>query len=925
VSPAPAQIGAYTIERELGRGGMGVVYLGHDPRLDRKVAIKALPEDLADDPERLARLEREAKTLASLNHPNVAGIYGVEEHDGGQYLVLEFVEGETLAGRLDRGSLPVDEAIDIAVQIAAGVEAAHDAGVVHRDLKPGNVIVTPDGQAKVLDFGLARVDEAGAPASGSSMSPTLTSPAQHSPTIPGVILGTAAYMSPEQARGRPVDKRTDIWSFGVVLFEMLTGLRPFHGETVSDSIGAILHKPLDLDRLPPAAPPRVRRVIERCRVRDRRERLRDIGDARLELSTSDALPDPERSASGRLGVAAALIVAIVALGVGLLGGRQLAPSGEARLEGPLHIAIPTNTAGYIDRDPDTPSFDIAPDGSAIAYIGVEDMGSEASRTAVVYLRRLDSAEARRLRGTEHARSVSFSPSGRQLAVTLSAPEAQGERIVRLTVDGGPALPMIVDDGGAWNSRGATPWLDEETIVVSSSDLLRLYRVDVSDRRPQLIVDLSEALPDLIFAAQAHSVGDGRHVLFWGVRRREGLEPEAAIYHLDAETGEVRMALDNAAGGVVMRESGHIVFTRADTLCVAPIDLSSFEVGGPIVAVMPDHAGETYRVSNKGDIIYSSTRSEPARRRIMTVDRGGNLEPLVGLQRDFGAELRVSPEGDRVAVTLANPNPVVHVIDIATGFMRPVTRSDEAAIEPMWTPDGRIVYNRIQSLRDQRHYVVDIDGDGDATPLVTGAAESWWSENVSFTPDGAFAVMLRRSGRDASGDLYLVDLSGSAEPLPVVDSATSEMGPALSPDGTLLAYLTDVSGVPTVSVQPFDPDDPSAPQRARIVSQMESTGVFWSPSGDEVFWVERRYGEWAALMGATVSMEDGLAVGPPTEIVSRADAPFHITYGSLPVHIMPDGERFVFVEDAAEQQRPTHLNLILNWADEVSERIAAAAD
>ncbi|MFG0273557.1 MAG: serine/threonine-protein kinase, partial [Phycisphaerales bacterium] len=311
-------VGHYELVEEVGRGGMGVVFLARDTRLDRRVAIKALPDHLATDPDRLARFEREAKTLAQLNHQHVAGIYGIEEHEGARYLVLEFVEGETLADRLDRGPIDPDEAVEIAGQIANGVAAAHDAGVIHRDLKPANIRITPEGVVKVLDFGLARHDEG---ASGSSVSPdaaTLTSPVQHSPTSPGVILGTAAYMSPEQARGRRVDKRTDTWSFGVVLYEMLTGASPFLGETATDSIGAILHKDPDLSRLPSTTPRGVRRVLARCLDRDKERRYRDLGDVRIELEAAldEPVVEPAQAGRGRFSIGGAVAVAVVAIAIG---------------------------------------------------------------------------------------------------------------------------------------------------------------------------------------------------------------------------------------------------------------------------------------------------------------------------------------------------------------------------------------------------------------------------------------------------------------------------------------------------------------------------------------------------------------------------------------------------------------------------------
>ncbi|MHC5005024.1 MAG: protein kinase domain-containing protein, partial [Planctomycetota bacterium] len=422
MSPAPAQLGPYTIDRELGRGGMGVVYLGHDTRLDRRVAVKVLPEHLAQDPDRLARFEREARTLAQLNHPNVAGIHGVEEHEGARYLILEYVEGETLADRLDRGPLPMDEAVQIATRIAAGVEAAHEAGVIHRDLKPGNVIVTPEGQAKVLDFGLARCEDPSSSSSASAESeqPTLTSPAaQRSPTMPGVLLGTAAYMSPEQARGRRVDKRTDIWSFGVILYEMLTGHGPFFGETVSDSIGAVLHKDVDLERLPKATPPRVRRVLRRCLERDPAKRLRDIGDAALELADARAFGEEADAAAPRMPlVALGTLLAGLVIGAGaILLLRPASPVVEtsAPLLEPRHFSIELPESAPLAPPSAFPFgagrrvFDISPDGRTLLYTALV-----GGRTHL-YTRDMATGEVQPVPGGGDGFDAVFSPDGRDIA------------------------------------------------------------------------------------------------------------------------------------------------------------------------------------------------------------------------------------------------------------------------------------------------------------------------------------------------------------------------------------------------------------------------------------------------------------------------------------------------------------------------------
>lgn len=394
------RVGPFEVLREVGRGGMGVVYLARDTRLDREVAIKALPEHLASDRSRLERFEREAKTLAGLSHPNVAGIHGVEEQGGSRYLVLEYVDGETLADRLDRGPLPVDDAVEYAVQIAAGVEAAHEAGVIHRDLKPANIKITPDGEAKVLDFGLARVEEAGS-STGALDSPTMTQRPQHSPTIEGAILGTAAYMSPEQARGRRVDKRTDIWSFGVLLYEMLVGASPFHGETATDSIGAVLHKDLDVQRLPSETPAHVRRVLDRCLVRDKNLRYRDIGDVRVELLTPSAPATTTTPAPGRARtlVGVMSVVSAICVGLALLMWMRAGASMPTQTASAARLAFPVSLLrDGAPRTGDSRDFALSSDGTRLVVSAT--VGSERG----LWLRSLASDTALLLPGTEGASS-----------------------------------------------------------------------------------------------------------------------------------------------------------------------------------------------------------------------------------------------------------------------------------------------------------------------------------------------------------------------------------------------------------------------------------------------------------------------------------------------------------------------------------------
>ncbi|MEL7473307.1 MAG: protein kinase, partial [Planctomycetota bacterium] len=549
-----ARIGPYEVDRELGRGGMGVVYLARDARLDRAVAIKALPEHLASDPARLERFEREAKTLAGLSHPNVAGIHGVEEQDGARYLVLEFVDGETLADALDRGPLSVDDAIDYAVQIAAGVEAAHEAGVIHRDLKPANIKLTPDGVAKVLDFGLARVEES---ASSTGLdSPTMTTPPpQHSPTIEGAILGTAAYMSPEQARGRRVDRRTDIWSFGVVLYEMLVGASPFHGETAGDSIGAVLHKQFDLDQLPPSTPSNVRRVLERCLERDKNERYRDIGDVRIELTRAEpaaARAEPQPARRGRawwaLGCAGVLVAALAAMSQWVLG-REGSEGGASVVR--LAITPPPDASLRLSGDLGGPAV-VSRDGARVAFVATRE--GESRR---VWLRDLDATEAVELPGTDQALFPFWSPDNRHIGFITP-----GALMKHDTVSG--ATTRICESG---QGRGGA-WTDDGRIIFAPYFRGGLVVVDADGGEPEPLTTLDDDLhtshrwPTMIPGAD--------RFLYLAVSARPNEQGNNGVYLASlSDPGNPKRVMPSDYGAVYA--DGHLVFVRDGALLARPFD------------------------------------------------------------------------------------------------------------------------------------------------------------------------------------------------------------------------------------------------------------------------------------------------------------------------------------------------------------------
>jgi len=892
-----AKIGPYTITRELGRGGMGVVYLGRDTRLDRDVAIKALPEHLASDPDRLARFGREAKTLAQLNHPNVAGIYGIEEHEGARYLVLEYVEGETLAQRLDRGALPPDEATDFAIQIAEGVEAAHEAGVIHRDLKPGNVIVTPDGKAKVLDFGLARAEESSSSTSFSPTDPTITSPANHSPTMPGVILGTAAYMSPEQARGRKVDKRTDIWSFGVMLYEMLTGASPFIGETVSDSIGAVLHKEVNLDLLPPATPANTRRLIRRCLMRDRTRRLQSIGDARVELLDVEEEPATPGGSPGAARRTRAFPW-LLAGGLGMVGGAllwalvtQVATSADAWGRSSVvrsWIPLPegkTLSAGN--------SVAISRDGSMLALsVGLDE-------NAQIYLRRLDEFEMEPIPGTEGAQAPFFSPDGEQLGFLA------GGRLKKVLLRGtGRQVSVLCDaqvsGSGAWDRNG---W------IYFTSSLGRLARVREDGGTPQELGNAGD-----VYHVSALPEGRGILLTIRTPEAQSNRKDTCRIAVLSPDARTVKPVLD---GGYNARylSSGQLVFIRSGALFAVPFDLDSLEASSSPISVQPEvwtdsvWAIARYDVSLDGTLAYIDG-GDAAR----TVPTWINLEtreeqPLPippGVYNTFN----LSPDGTQLAIQNASgAKDQIYIYDANRGTFTRLTE-DGANVYPAWSHDGREVF--FASSRDGKGYLLyrqPVDGSAPATRLLTDEQEAimeteqHWPSSV--TPDGNYLLAFSWAHPTRGGDLWKVPLDGSGGPEVVLATPANEVIPQVSPDGKWLAYLSDQYGDYQIMVRPF----PDVQRRVWVVSGDDSVDPRWSSSGDALLF---RRG-WGRLMKVSVGDGDEFVPGVAQELM---EIDFHDSAGSS-FAVSPDGKRLLVNKPVNVSYRDrTPVTLITGWGGEV---------
>ncbi len=634
------RLGPYEILAPLGAGGMGEVYRARDARLGREVAVKLLPGDLAADPERHARFEREAKVLASLNHPHIAALYGLEHVDGRHALIMELVEGEGLDERIARGAIPVEEAIPIAVQIAEALEAAHEKGIVHRDLKPANVKVRPDGTVKVLDFGLAKAWDEPADTSDPAHSPTVTGVY----TRAGVLLGTVAYMAPEQARGKQVDKRADIWAFGCVLYEMLSGVPAFGGDTVADAIAAIVTRDPDLERLPPDLAAPVVRVLRRCLERDPKRRVRDVGDARLEIE--DALrglpPASVASAepttrSQRRGIVWLPWVLVTALSVAVLwgwrhtGGR---PTSEGR--GPVRLAVPLPEGVSLRYEVDNQQqvVAVAPDGSRLAFVGAQ------GGTSRLFVRPLEAADAVPLTGTENARDPAFSPDGQSIVFVADG------KLRRVSLAGG--LPEPICASG--DSRGVA-WGPDGTIVFAPTVNSGLMKVAAEGGEPKPLTALSgdgnersHRWPEIL--------PDGTTVLFTvGSQGKAGDYEDSAIDAVSLSSGR-RWRVFSGASLARYSPSGHLILSRLGTLSMVPFDLATGQVRGAPVPVLEGVGGEPrsgvsyFDLTATGSLVFVSGVAGERPRRLVRM-RGGRIEPL-GLPAGLYRSVRVSPDGTRIA-------------------------------------------------------------------------------------------------------------------------------------------------------------------------------------------------------------------------------------------------------------------------------------
>jgi serine/threonine-protein kinase len=874
------RFGPYQISAQIGEGGMGEVYRATDTHLGRQVAIKVLPQSVAGDAERLARFDREARTLAALNHPNIAAIYGVEKTGpstgSGQAttaLVMELVEGPTLADRIAQGAIPLDEALGIARQIAEALEAAHEQGIVHRDLKPANVKLRRDGTVKVLDFGLAKTTGTTAPTAHAlvSASPTLTTPAM---TQVGIIIGTAAYMSPEQAKGHDVDQRCDVWAFACVLYEMLTGRRAFPGTSVTETLAAILERDVDWSRLPAATPASVRTLLRRALAKDPRRRLHHIADARLELDEANTAPGPVTTGSRPpwLWVAGASI-AIIGVVVGMWRMMPASPpAGDSRPPARLSIvpepALSARAEGVLA---------MSPDGRHIVYVAGPD--------GMLYLRDIDSFDTKVLPGTEGADSPVFSPDGTWIAFFAN------RKVKKVALAGGTPIQLAdVDD----EARGLG-WESDASILFNQGRVAGIWRVSAKGSTPQQVTKLRggenthrdpEGLP-------------GGQAILYGNNTGPGT---MEIFAESTATGE-RHFIDRGTNAHYLR-SGHIVYVQDGSLMAAPFDATRLAKTGDATVVLSgirQTPVTTAQIafSQTGSIVYVPTGAGGRRDTLVWVDSSGDEQPTTVTGEAFSRP-RLAPDQRRIALAIGSGSAVqgnqgdLWIFDLERGGRSRVT-GDGLSTFPLWEPGGRRLLLSTGQSGTYQLLMKTLDGTAPDTPI---KSERGMNYPLSWSPDGRFVATVSIETETAN-DIWVLNLNDPRQWRPFTNKRFREGAPTFSHDSRLIAFASDESGRSEIYVKAF-PD----PGEAVPISTGGGTEPLFARDAPTLFY--RRGDE---VIAVDIHAGPPIAVGKERRLFAK---PYNRSNGYWPnFDVTPDGKRLMMIRSTA-QEAPTRVNVVLNW-------------
>lgn len=899
-----SRLGSYEIVSLLGRGGMGEVYRAHDLKLNRAVAIKVLPDQLPQDPERLGRFRREAQVVAALSHTNIAQIYGVEDSNGVPALVLELVEGPTLADRISGGPLPIPEALEIAGQIADGLEAAHDRGVIHRDLKPANIKFAANGVVKILDFGLAK-PLAG---SGQGLDPSLVTVEV---TREGTVSGTAAYMSPEQARGQALDRRTDVWSFGCVLFEMLSGQRPFTGATLSDTLASVLTTEPRWEVLPASLSTTVVRLLRRCLEKDLKRRLRDLGDARLEID--DARQSPQsaetitparvtrRTAIGAVAGAAVGAAAMASVAIRFPSSNRL---GSDVMRFP--VALPAGnfaTSSFLSR------VAISPDGTHIACNALLANQRDAERGTTgrlgVLIRSIRELEWKPLSDAPVAGSPFFSPDGQWVGVVAAA---EGQRLRKHALSGGAPATLTTFPNS--QPSGAT-WANDDVIYFVSSTPGGIVRVPGQGGDPVEVRKLDSANGERILA-NPHAFPGG--IVFTVATNNSESYDDASIAVFSPATGRGKMLVE---GGCYPRysPSGHVVYARAGSLFAVSFDARSHTVTGQPIklldgVMMSRNSGvANFDISANGTLVYILGQADGGARTLHWVDRAGRSEKLPLPPRSY-LHPRISPDGRRLAIEVEGSSHDVFVYDFATGVLANFT-NDGISHWPIWSPDGSRIGYRSGPMGRFRLFQMAADRSAAPVRLDTPGISS---STGSYGPGGRAMVYTDITyGKANKVMVTALDQSGQATPLD--DTSFAQGSPKFSPNGQWLAYCTNESGRPQVYVKEF-------PNGAKIqISNDGGNDPVWRRDGRELFY---RNGD--RMMAVPVSAGDRFDAGRSQELwrgpyshgmSSSCGAP---GLSSSNYDVSPDGQRFLMIQDEdVDKTSSSNLVVVLGFSHELATR------
>jgi serine/threonine protein kinase len=859
------QLGSHEITALLGKGGMGEVYRARDTKLKREVAIKILPSEFSRDGDRVSRFQREAELLASLNHPHIAGIYDIAEADGLRYLVLELVEGETLEDRLKRGRFPVDEALSIAQQIAEALEAAHEKGIVHRDLKPANVKITPDGKIKVLDFGLAK-------AFSEQESVALSnSPTMMSASVPGMILGTAAYMSPEQARGLAADNRSDVFSFGCVLYEMLAGRNAFPGETLADIFVSIMKAEPDWSLLDPNTPAAIQLLLRRCLQKERGRRMRNIGDAAIEIHQvlTEPLPDSAGaegktpSPSARLYVLGFSILAVVISIAVFIGLRRTPAAPEA-----MTIRFAVEPPDRFFTRGSVPPFVVSPDGRHLAFLG-------EGATRKLWLRSLDSSEIRPIPGTESARLLPFwSPDSKYLGFFSNnnlqkVSIADGHSQVICSV---PAFTV-----STWNSSNVIVTAVEGTLYRVSGDGGDLQvLLAPPGSRDEVYFDLPEFLPD-----------DDHFLYSINSPDREA----RGLWVRSLKSGEQKRLLPFPARARYL--SGYLLYLRDDKVIAHPFDLAKLLVTGePIGLTLDPGRNESvgaFHISSNGVLAWSERPKGAAE--LVWRDRTGK-KTAVGLAAGLYSQVRLSPDASRAAL-LTSDSPNIWLLEMSSGVFSQLNSSQRSESDMVWSPDGREL-----AFASRGNLFRRAIGSADAVPFFQSGDNKWLHD---WSPDGRYLIFAHGTGA------YAVSTTGEQKPITLVENGFAKDEFRVSPDNRWIAYNSDESsGRSEVYVASFPKFD-----RRRQVSNSGGAIPRWRGDMKELYYMRPD----GMLMAVDIRPGEVLETSAPHALF-QADVPFTTVVDQYDV--TADGKKFLVIENEQNATSPP-INIVVNWVEELRKR------